>query len=170
MRSIRLGLTTNFNNALMNYLTHDQFTKNLKKEDEERGRWFLWIKKTILRIRDGRKNPIYLIRFSLLTLPWLSVKLHRIYLSDDDCMHDHPWSFVSFVLWGGYIEQTPDGKKLYGPGSILWRKAPAIHRLEVFQPATTLVITFRKHRDWGFYTPRGWVFWKDYIRSGQKCD
>jgi hypothetical protein len=167
-----------------NYKNHDQVTKNLKKDDEERKRWFLWIKKTVLRIRDGKLNPVYMIRYSLLTTPWFAVKLHRIFLSDDDCMHDHPWSFISIVLWGGYIEHRPElkgdqgyyegvkqvNKRLYGTGSILWRPAPSIHKLEILQPATTLVITFRKHRDWGFYTSRCWVFWKDYIRSGKKCD
>lgn len=160
---------------------HNDFTKSIQKEDEERNRWFLWIKKTVLRIRDGKLNPVYLIRYSLLTTPWFSVKLHRIFISDDDCMHDHPWSFISIILWGGYIEHRPSGsdvaiwknsvieKRLYGPGSILWRPCPSIHKLEIFQPATTLVITFKRQREWGFWTKDGWKEWYKYIRSGAKC-
>ncbi|MBT1702937.1 hypothetical protein [Chryseosolibacter indicus] len=164
------------------------------KEDEERKRFWYLFKKTVLRIRDGKENPIYLIRYSLLTCPWFAIKLHKIMLSDDDCMHDHPWSFISIILKGGYVEHRPDykahweshagwffnsemnpalmpvKKTLYGAGSILFRKAPSVHKLEVFQPATTLVITFRRKRQWGFHTPSGWKYWKDYIRSGQKCE
>lgn len=85
-------------------------------------------------------------------------------------MHDHPWSFISIILKGGYIEHTPKDKKLYGAGSILYRPTPSIHKLEVFQVTTTLVITFKRIREWGFYTSNGWVQWMSYIRSGQKCD
>jgi hypothetical protein len=102
------------------------------------------------------------------------VKLHHILRSDDDRdLHDHPWSFLSIVLKGGYWEHTPtdcpsrplDGgphlayenegdtqngliycrfcglvrtrwtrKRWHGPGSILWRPAPSIHRLELPEP------------------------------------
>lgn len=142
-----------------------------EKADEHRERFLHVFKKTILRVcLADREGPIYLIRYSLLTTPWFAVKLHRIFLSDDDCSHDHPWSFISFILWGGYVEETPAGKRLYGPGCVLWRPTPSIHRLEVFQPATTLVITFKKTREWGFYTPSGWKHWITYIRSGSKCE
>lgn len=131
--------------------------------------WYFF-KKTTLRIRDGKTNPIYLIRYSLFTCPWFAIKLHRILISDDDCLHDHPWSFISVVLKGGCVEHTPKGKRLFGAGSILYRPTPSIHKLEIFQPATTLVITFKRKRLWGFYTPSGWKPWYEYIRSGQKCE
>ncbi len=164
------------------------------KADEERTRVFLWIRKTTLRVKDGIDNPIYLIRYSLFDCPWFSIKLHRIFMSDDDCMHDHPWSFISIILWRGYVEHSPDYsnvtipvpellkkysyevkylkviKKLYGFGSVLWRPAPSIHKLELFGPAISLVITFRKKREWGFYTWQGWQKWSTFIRSGRKCD
>jgi len=139
------------------------------KDDESRERFLLLFKKTVLRIRN-QEGAIYLIRYTLFTCSLFSVKVHRILISDDDCLHDHPWSFISIIIKGGYVEHTFKGKKLYGAGSILWRKAPAPHRLEVFQPATTLVITFKRVRDWGFYTPSGWKLWSSYVRSGQKCE
>lgn len=141
----------------------------MSKSDEHRERVFWIFRKTVLRIKDAN-GPIYLIRYSLLTLPWFSIKLHKILMSDDDCMHDHPWSFISIILWGGYAEHTPKRKKLYGVGSILWRPNPWIHKLEIFQPATTLVITFKKVRLWGFITPSGWKPWYEYIREGRRCE
>lgn len=152
------------------------------KPDEQR-QHFLWIfKKTILRIKDDQ-GPIYLIRYSLFTTPWFAVKIHKILMSDDACFHDHPWSFISIILWGGYTECQPfrafsNGmpddslvhRQYYSAGSILWRKAPSPHRLEISNPATTLVITFKKIRLWGFYTLSGWKPWFEYISSGRKCE
>jgi hypothetical protein len=181
------------------------FVINEEKADEHRERFLLVFKKTTLRIRDeARANPIYLIRYSLFSCRWFAVKLHKIFLSDDDCLHCHPWSFISVILWGGYWECRPApgmpakdshlGREIYSrehlrrdytahhihangivrrwksPGSVLWRPAPSVHKLELVNPATTLVITFRKKWDWGFYTRSGWKFWKDYIRSGSKCE
>lgn len=143
----------------------------LLKADEDRTKVLGIFRKLILRVRISEENsPVYLIRYSLFSTPWFAVKLHKIMLSDDDCMHDHPWSFVSIILKGGYVEHTPKGKRLYGAGSILWRPVPSIHKLEIFQPATTLVITFRKVRTWGFYTPTGFTEWFNFIRRGKKCN
>lgn len=142
----------------------------MQKSDEERTR-FLWMRITTLRVKYvNNESPIYLIRYSIFSCFLFSIKLHRILMSDDDCMHDHPWSFISIILRGGYVEHTPKGKKLYGAGSILWRPTPSVHKLEIFQPATTLVITFRKVREWGFYTANGWQVWHTFIRQGRKCD
>lgn len=128
----------------------------------------IYKKSVITRLGSDDKAP-YLIRLSLINTPWFSLKLHRILLSDDDCMHDHPWTFISFILKGGYVEQTPAGKKLYGPGSVLYRPAKFIHRLEIYQPAITLVITFKKVREWGFITPKGWIEWFRYTPSN-RCE
>lgn len=148
-----------------------------------------FIKKSII-IREGDNVP-YLIRYNLLECQWFSIKVHRILQSDLDCPHDHPWPFLSIILSGGYIECIPDQdsesvyregwlriwnsrrqelKKIFRVGAILWRPAKWIHRLELRQrrygspltPATTLVITFKKVRDWGFWTRKGWVRQEDY--------
>lgn len=61
-------------------------------------------KKQIIRHEDG--TP-YMIRRAINT-PLGGIKLHHILLSDEDrdC-HDHPWSFLSIILWGGYFEHRP---------------------------------------------------------------
>lgn len=137
-------------------------------------------------LRDD--NSVYLIRWNLFECKYFSIKIHKILLSDHDCMHDHPWSFVSIILWGGYVEHREIGEilphhvnhnpceiqfesvsKIMHPFSILYRKATDIHRLEIHQPAITLVITFKKIREWGFWTKLGWIEWFKY-NSNQKCD
>ena len=117
------------------------------------------IKKKIIYRNPGEP---YLIRYTLFTCPWFSIKVHKILLSDPSCMHDHPWAFLTFLLKGGYVERTPKGSKVYSRGSLLYRPASYIHKLEIHQPVWTFVITFRKIKRWGFLTPLGWVEWYKY--------
>lgn len=136
-----------------------------------------FFKKRIIEREDGKP---YLVRFSLFTCRFFSVKIHKILLSDYDCQHDHPWAFISLILKGGYVEHATILEKLpswddfymiekeiqtsriYGPGSILYRPATFTHKLEIHQPCWSLVVTFRKVREWGFHTPGGWLPWRKY--------
>lgn len=124
------------------------------------------MKKKIITRKD--KKP-YLIRYSIFTCRFFAIKIHNLLISDDDCLHDHPWDFMTFILKGGYVEHTPQGSKLYSRFSLLYRHLHYIHRLEIHQPVWTLVITFRKKKSWGFYTKRGWVEWFKYRPTGG-CD
>jgi hypothetical protein len=132
---------------------------------------------------EGRDTGPYLIRWAINT-PLFGIKLHHILRSDEDRdLHDHPWSFLSIILSGGYWEHTarePDvdprfdlrhmtGKPVtdrtwHGPGSILWRPAPSPHRLELPEgrSAWTLVLTGPKRREWGFRTICGWISSSSY--------
>lgn len=89
--------------------------------------------------------------------------LHEFFRSDKSrCPHDHPWSFITVVLRGGYWEHTSTGRHWRRPGSILYRPATFAHSIEV-DPTTvkpwSLVLVWEKSRDWGFYTPDGWRKW-----------
>lgn len=57
-------------------------------------------KKDIYR-KDGK---IYLKRWTLFECKLFSLKIHKILLTDDECLHDHPWNFISIILKGGYVE------------------------------------------------------------------
>ncbi len=124
------------------------------------GRQFKLYKKKI--ISRGPDREPYLVRYTLFTCKYFSVKVHNILLSDYQCLHDHPWAFVTFLLKGGYVEHTEKGSKVYGRFSLLRRKAEFLHRLEVHQPVWSFVVTFRKTRMWGFKTPTKWVKWYEY--------
>lgn len=124
------------------------------------------MKKKVISRHD---DEAYLIRYSIFSCPFFAVKIHKILLSDNACLHDHPWKFISLILKGGYIEHTEEGSKIYHPGQILRRPAEYKHRLEIHQPAWTLVITFKKVRQWGFWTPFGFVEWFKY-KQGEGCE
>lgn len=93
-----------------------------------------------------------------------NITLHKIVRSDDPILHDHPWSYLTVILRGGYWEHTPifdtNGKILTefqtwrGPGSIIYRKANEYHWLELDEdkPATTLFFMGAQQREWGFLT------------------
>lgn len=51
----------------------------------------------------------YLTRIRLIQTPWFGIYLHKIETPDPrPTLHDHPWPFWSFVLWGGYDEMRRD--------------------------------------------------------------
>ena len=126
----------------------------------------------------GTKPDPYIRRWWILPRNrWFNIYLHNILRSDDDrALHDHPWWNVSIVLKGGYVEVLPGPggvtdpdtfRRIWRrPGSVLARRAGAAHRLEIHdRSAWTLFITGPRIREWGFYCPRGWVFWKRFVAS-----
>lgn len=91
-----------------------------------------------------------------------SVRFHHILRSDGQDCHDHPWDFMSVILDGSYTEHTPTSSTTHGTGSVLFRKAEALHRLTLDEPVWTVVVTGPTRRPWGFQTERGWVHWSRY--------
>ena len=104
--------------------------------------------------------------------------LHDIRRSDDDrAFHDHPWHNTSFLIFGSYIEHTPDGRFVREAGDVIERPAHALHRLELIpgERAISLFSTGPKVREWGFDCPHGWVHWQDFTsaedssKTGRGC-
>lgn len=145
-------------------------------EDCEAG--FVKTKHTVLYLRR-----FYLWRSSWVGLNFGDLYLHKIYRSDDDPdPHDHPWNFRTFVLKGGYYDESwtfVDGQRhrLYLPGSSVsapatrYRPREHIHRVILTdgKPAWTLVWTSGYTRDskgdadWCFVTERARVPWRIYL-------
>lgn len=128
--------------------------------------------KTVVNKVLGRSDiidndSVYMKRWRFVHTPWFGVRLHNIVRSDKDReLHDHPFTFVSVILAGGYVEETVDGRKVsYRPGQVLVRSADVLHRLDLNRdqvtgreiPAWTFVIRGPKVRQWGFLTHLGWV-------------
>lgn len=126
-------------------------------------------------IMDRTGDRPYMIRWQLFkdktdtldvsrNLPF-NVYLHKILLSDEPVLHDHPWNYFTFIISGGYWEHTPDGKFWRGPLHFRFSKAEDLHWLEVPENsyAMTLFIRFKKEREWGFKTMNGWKHYRDYL-------
>lgn len=164
----------------------------MKKEEGYTGeneKWLQINKRIVIHRDDG---VAYLIRRTLLSFgKFFSIKYHQILQSDDACSHDHPWPFLTIILSGGYFEWTPLSQKESGeiiasrldvteevevlryhpPGSIMYRPAKWIHKLElkldghILVPAKTLVFTGKVIREWGFFTSTGWIHWLKYNKE-----
>lgn len=89
--------------------------------------------------------------------------------------HDHPSSFVTIVLRGGYDDIKPDGTvdRLRAPAA-RFRSAEHAHITKVGpQGALTIVVMFRKRRAWGFWRDGLWFEWSRYERIfglNWRCD
>lgn len=122
---------------------------------------------------DGKE--VYLRRWYLARIPRLfSIRLHHILLPDTDRHpHDHPWPFLSIILWGGYNELWSRAHSMWrGQWSCRFRcvrrfsfhRSTDLHQIQQFHNGSTwsLFITGPEGRVWGFETPDGWMNFRDY--------
>ena len=129
---------------------------------------WLWPKRLVIWSCRSPRGPL-LTRYYLIGSRRWAVYLHHLHTSDEDrALHDHPWSFVTWLVGGGYYEHTPAGRCWHRRFSVLWRPAEFRHRLELPRPTWTLVLRFRRRREWGFWLPSGWMPWNAY--DDQWCD
>jgi hypothetical protein len=128
-------------------------------------------KKSVITRGD---NIPYLVRYSLFSCRLFAIKIHHILISDDDCLHDHPWAFITFLLSAGYCETFIDNERTkfyYRPRfSLLYRKAEFKHSLFLTKPVWTFVITFKKVREWGFWNSKGFTPWYKWVSSDRRCE
>ena len=126
-------------------------------------------RKRVITDRTG-KIP-YLIRYYLFlkerkNFPF-NITLHKVLVSDEPTLHDHPWNWGALILKGGYWEHIPvisqEGfvvgatKEWRGPGHIRFRKADDLHWLELAKdedgneiPCSSVFFMGRKRKEWGF--------------------
>lgn len=94
--------------------------------------------------------------------------VHKMVRPDHDrCLHDHPWRFISLVLYGGYYEEI-DGLKQPRwnyPGKFIFNKPQHMHRISKLPRGVcwTLVLAGNKVREWGFKTREGWKHWTEFL-------
>lgn len=134
-------------------------------------------------------------RWTLVKTRWGKLLLHRFLPNADDrAVHDHPASFVTLVLRGGYDDHVPcsrceglgywwrlDGKRrpcarcegngmVLGdrmrPGMVRLRPAEHRHRTRVGpRGCWTLVLMGPKRREWGFWKDARWWPWAEHERA-----
>jgi hypothetical protein len=117
--------------------------------------------------------------------------------ADDRDLHDHPWPFVTIVLWGSYNDMKHcvciagrsgrawsdcdlcDGtgfvvREHMRVGKVRYRSASHRHRTMVGpRGCWTLVITGPMQRDWGFWRDGRFWPWRSYedeFGFAMRCD
>lgn len=128
---------------------------------------------------------------------YLNVYLHNMLRDDDDVLHDHMYPSVSLVLTDGLDEVLCDDPRVYAEmhptqpgepvryryptrrrvihaGDIVWRSSRMAHQLIVNNKgpggageAWTLFITGPRIKEWGFWCPRGFRHWREYVSLTQ---
>jgi hypothetical protein len=125
-------------------------------------RWALMTRFTI-PCEDGQ---IYLFRLRIIQTPWFALYLHDIFEPDADRdPHNHPWSFISIVLRGGYTERLyldpvrrPKDyvERTYPRFSVHRMGRTTAHRIVEAAPGlkTLILVGPRSREGWGFFRPR----------------
>jgi hypothetical protein len=119
----------------------------------------------------GSADSPYIHRWYLIPRNrFFNIYLHKIMRDDDDrALHDHPWWNLSIILKGCYDEVTERGTFRRRRWSLVIRRPTAAHRLVLptinggISFCWTLFITGPRIREWGFYCPKGWKHWKDFV-------
>lgn len=128
---------------------------------------------------------------------WFNIYLHRFLHDDEDrALHDHPWYSMSWLLKTGYYEvlrnnQGAESSVWRPEGTVTFRRATQAHRIVLVRrwawhssglpkliagEATSLFITGPVIRNWGFYCPKGWRPWQEFVDQrdtgavGRGCD
>lgn len=112
-------------------------------------------------------GALYLRRLHLVQTPWFAIMLHWIVRPDPQPdPHDHPVSFLSVVLRGGYTELRGTAGERHRVRWINWIPAGYVHRIIEAAPNTlTLAFAGPVVRQWGHLTAQGWVPWREYQKQ-----
>lgn len=105
-----------------------------------------------------RPDVNYLERLRIISTPLMSIYLHRIGTPDSrPTLHDHPWSFVSIILRGGYTEVRLDKhtraetrRRIRFVNVMRRDDAHYIERLHR-TPTWSLLIVGSRRRTWGYW-------------------
>lgn len=100
----------------------------------------------------GKSECPYIKRW-VIDFTIFSLRLHHWYSSDDQrYFHDHPWWYISWVIFGSYIDRNPTTNNIRKFGSIKYFPATHKHTVEVGNKGCwTFLITGPEKREWGFW-------------------
>ena len=129
-------------------------------------RWCLW------RWTDDVESEQYITRLHLLKTPWGAVCVHWLHRPDpESALHDHPCSFLSLILRGGYAEARWKRGEWSFPQHRWFNFVRATpddrHKITNVDPGTvTLCFMSGKTREWGYHVPtlvgHRWLPWREY--------
>jgi len=98
-----------------------------------------------------------------------NITLHKVMVSDEPVLHDHPWGYATLILKGGYWEHIPlrnettggvvgTTRVWRGPGHFRYRTSDDLHWLELEKdeagneiPCWSLFFMGKKKKEWGFF-------------------
>lgn len=114
----------------------------------------------------GKKECPYAYRW-VFNFGLFSIRIHKWIRSDDKrYFHDHPWSFITFVLKGSYTDVSPNKKDDLNRWSIRYRKSTHKHYVKVKKGgALTLLVTGPQTKNWGFWIKKKLLYPSQYFKQ-----
>lgn len=133
----------------------------------------LWVVQNVFckREADELVKANYLERWFMIPKNrFLNIYYHKFTGSDEKILHDHPWSSVSIILKGEYLEHTWRWLAYKKTGNITIRSGSAAHRVEILgnREVHTIFITGPKYKEWGFFQTSGWVHHLTHFLAEEK--
>lgn len=126
---------------------------------------------------EGKVGKPLMTRWFIFRRESFGVFVHLFHRSDLDEFHDHPWTFITFLVGSGYWEHVPSGStgkhRVWRPRfSVLYRPAEYQHYVEVVRPTWTIVLRFKQVREWGFIKDGRWTHWRAFedLKSRSICE
>ena len=102
----------------------------------------------------SKDGVLHFRRWQVLGTPWFTINLHGIYHEDEERdLHNHPFDFISIVLFGSYTEKLNSGKtnerKIF---NIAKRKSDVFHKIEKLHSKKifTLNLMWNRKKEWGY--------------------
>lgn len=147
---------------------------------------FLKLLRKLFLVKEikSKAGEVHFQRYRLFQSRLFAIYLHYIAKSDEDKHpHNHPWSFTSIILKGGYIEKVWQNglfQKLQEDEGFFVNKyirtlfkdfaatryARDYHQIELLSPTWTLVFTGSRINDnWGYLTESGFKHNIDYRKE-----
>lgn len=116
-------------------------------------------------INGGNRCPTYLFRWTLFYFRGFGAYVHR-FVGDDWSrdFHDHPKRFISIGVHGQYVEETPNGERIFKAPWVRSFPAEHMHRLRLVNgECWTIVIVLKAVRPWGFWHLGQFIPWRQYV-------
>lgn len=136
------------------------------RRDASKPRWGLFVRQfDLVRTSDG---TTYLTRWWIIATPMGGLVLHRMQAPDARItIHDHPFSFASFVLRGGYIERRLRPREMVIDDRRVVRRVNVMRKHDAHSiirllrvPTWTLLFVGPQRRTWGFWHEIGGGEWR----------
>jgi len=122
----------------------------------------------------SKDGVVHFRRYRLIETPWFSIYIHHILESDQDKhLHNHPWHFSSYILYGGYEETrylNTNGRfvdYLSFTRIVKWKtsfKINEFHKIKLLKNCCwSLVFTGKRiNPEWGYLTEKGFIESNEY--------
>ena len=130
----------------------------------------------LIREISSKEGIVHFRRYRILETEWFSIYIHNILESDKDIhSHNHPWNFLSIILYGGYEESRSISSCSHFASKLIikWFTQMNInefHKIKLLKNSCwTLVFTGKRiNPNWGYLTKNGFIGFEEYRNAKNK--